>query len=61
MDYDIKEKDNKNKRIEIFNYDEVLNDVNSKHEKKEMYAGEDKYNSLLLDYELNYKDGEEIN
>lgn len=54
MDYEIKEKENKNKKVESFNYDELLNDVNSKHEEKEKQLSEDKYNSLLLDYELNY-------
>ena len=54
MDYEIKEKENKNKKVESFNYDELLNDVNSKHEEKEKQFDEDKYNSLLLDYELNY-------
>lgn len=54
MDYVIKEKVNKNKKVESFNYDELLNDVNSKHQEKEKQINEDKYNSLLLDYELNY-------
>lgn len=54
MDYEIKEKANKNKNVESFNYDELLNDVNSKHQEKEKQLNEDKYNSLLLDYELNY-------
>ena len=54
MDYEIKEKENKNKKVESFNYDELLNDVNSKHQEKEKQLNEDKYNSLLLDYELNY-------
>lgn len=54
MDYEIKEKVNKNIKVESFNYDELLNDVNSKHQEKETQINEDKYNSLLLDYELNY-------
>ena len=56
MDYVIKEKEseNKNEKVEGFNYDDILNDVNSKHQEKETQMNEDKYNSLLLDYELNY-------
>ena len=52
MDYEIKEEENK--KMYVFDYNDLLKDVNSEHKQKKCQISDDKYNSLLLYYELNY-------